>query len=174
MTGKGSADLPDIEPLIPGIPKTLYVAGAQVALVEVDLLTGKIDVLKMHNIIDAGKVINRQGVEGQSEGGLVQGVGYALFEDCILSEGKLVNSDFSTYILPSIHDIPGEIITTILEEPSTIGPYGAKGIAEVVIVPTAPAILNAVFDAIGERFTKIPLSQEDVKMRLMGYQEKDR
>jgi xanthine dehydrogenase molybdenum-binding subunit len=173
MTGKGFADLPDMEPLIPGIPKTLYVAGAQVALVEVDIFTGKVDVLNMHNIIDAGKVINRQGVEGQSEGGLVQGLGYALYEDCILSEGKLLNHDFSTYIIPSIHDIPGEIITTILEEPSTIGPYGAKGVAEVVIVPTAPAILNAVCDAIGERFTKIPLTQEDVKMRMIGYQEND-
>jgi xanthine dehydrogenase molybdenum-binding subunit len=171
LTGKGFANLPELEPLIPGIPKNVYVAGAQVALVEVDLMTGKVDVLKMHNVIDAGKVINRQGVEGQSEGGLVQGVGYALFEDCILSEGKLVNSDFSSYIIPSVQDIPDELKTTILEEPSTIGPYGAKGIAEVVIVPTAPAILNAVYDAIGERFTKIPLTQEEVKMRLIGFQE---
>ena len=171
MTGRGYANLPELEPLIPGIPKTLYVAAAQVALVEVDILTGKVDVLKMHNVIDAGKVINQQGVVGQSEGGLVQGVGYTLFEDCMVSDGKFINQDFSTYILPSIQDIPDNVVTTILEEPSTIGPYGAKGIAEVVIVPTAPAILNAVYDAIGERFTKIPLSQEDVKMRLLGHQD---
>jgi len=171
LTGKGFSDLPEIEPLIPGIPKNLYVAGAQVALVEVDTLTGEVEVLKMQNIIDAGKVINRQGVEGQSEGGLVQGVGYTLFEDCIVSEGNVMNHDFATYIIPSIRDIPDEVVTTILEEPSTIGPYGAKGIAEVVIVPTAPAILNAVYDALGERFTKIPLTPEDVVLRLMERRE---
>jgi len=171
LTGKGTADLPEIEPLISGIPKTLYVAGAQVALVEVDTLTGEVEVLKMHNVIDAGKVINRQGVEGQSEGGLVQGVGYTLFEDCIVRDGKVLNHDFSTYIIPSIRDVPGEVVTTILEEPSTVGPYGAKGIAEVVIVPTAPAILNAVYDALGERFTKIPLTSEDVGLRLIERRE---
>jgi CO/xanthine dehydrogenase Mo-binding subunit len=170
LTGKGFANIPEVEPLIPGIPKNLYVAGVQVALVEVDLMTGKIDVLKMHNVIDAGKVINRQGVEGQSEGGVVQGLGYALMEDCILSDGVFLNSDFATYIIPSVKDVPGDMETTILEVPSVIGPYGAKGIAEVVIVPTAPAILNAVYDAIGERFTKIPLSAEDVAMRLINRQ----
>jgi len=166
LTGKGFANIPDVEPLIPGIPKVLYAAGVQVALVEVDLLTGKVDVLKLHNVIDAGKVINQQGIEGQSEGGLAQGLGYALLEDCVVSDGQFVNTNLSTYIIPSISDVPYEMVTTLLEEPSKLGPYGAKGVAELVLVPTAPAILNAVYDAIGERFTKIPLTSEQVLKRM--------
>lgn len=166
LTGKGTADLPEIEAVIPGIPYHLYTNGAQTALVEVDLLTGKVEVLKLHSVIDAGKAINEQGIEGQSEGGLSQGIGYALLEDCITKDGQFVNPDLSTYIIPSISDVPVEMETTILEEPGSLGPYGAKGIAELVLVPTAPAILNAVYDAIGERFTNIPLSAEDVLRRL--------
>jgi len=128
----------------------------------VDLLTGQVEVLKMHSIIDAGKVINQQGIEGQTEGGIIQGLGYALYEDTIIKDGRFQTTGFSTYILPTSEDIPGELITTFLEEPSKLGPYGAKGIAEIVLVPTAPAILNAVTDALDIRFTKIPLTAEEV------------
>jgi len=166
MTGKGSFSTPEGEALIPGIPGFLHTTGAQVALVEVDLLTGKVDVLKLHSVIDAGRVINQQGIEGQSEGGLAQGIGYALLEDTIVSDGQFLNPDLSTYIIPTISDVPYEMVTTCLESPGTVGPYGTKGVAEIVLVPTAPAILNAVFDAIGERFTKIPLTAEDVLGRM--------
>lgn len=165
LRGIGLADIPDKEALLPGIPSHLYTTGVQIALVEVDLLTGQVDVLKMHSIIDAGKVINQQGIEGQTEGGIIQGLGYALYEDTLIKEGKFQTNGFSTYILPTSQDVPGELTTTFLEVPSELGPYGAKGIAEIVLVPTAPAILNAVTDAIGERFTKIPLKPEDIIRR---------
>ncbi len=166
LVGKGLYRTPEGESLIPGIPGFLHTSGTQVALVEVDLLTGKVDVLKLHSVIDAGRVINQQGVEGQSEGGVAQGIGYALLEDTIVADGKFLNPEFSTYIIPTIADVPYDIVTTCLEKPGTVGPYGAKGIGEIVLLPTAPAILNAVYDAIGERFTKIPLSAEDILMRL--------
>ena len=76
------------------------------------------------------------------------------------------NTSLSTYIIPSIGDVPYDITTTTIEEAGFIGPYGAKGIAEIVCIPTAPAILNAVYDAIGERFTRVPLTAEAVLRRL--------
>ena len=166
IKGVGLADIPDKEALMPGIPAHLYTTGVQIALVEVDILTGQVDVLKMHSIIDAGKVINQQGIEGQTEGGIIQGLGYALYEDTIVTEGNILTRGFSTYLLPTSNDIPTDLMTTFLEEPSKLGPYGAKGIAEIVLVPTAPAILNAVTDAVGIRFTKIPLTAEEVQRKL--------
>ena len=167
LIGKGSGEFPEGDFYQAwGIPSFMYTSGVQLALVEVDLLTGKIDVLKLENVFDAGKVINRQGIEGQSEGGIIQGLGYALLEDCIVTDGIMQNPNLSTYIIPSIGDVPYDITTTTIEEPGFIGPYGAKGIAEIVVIPTAPAIVNAVYDAIGERFTKIPLTPEAVLRRL--------
>jgi CO/xanthine dehydrogenase Mo-binding subunit len=165
LLGQGNAYMPEVEEVSPGIPHKVFGYSAQVALVEVDLLTGEVDVLKIHNVIDAGKIINRQGVEAQSEGGIAQGLGYALFEDTLMENGQMLNPQLSTYIIPSISDMP-EIETTILEYPEPEGPYGAKGVAEIVLTPTAAAILNAVYAATGERFTRIPLTPERVLGRL--------
>ena len=165
LKGIGMADIPDKDALLPGIPAHLYTTGVQIALVEVDILTGQVEVLKIHSIIDAGKIINQQGIEGQTEGGIIQGLGYALYEDTVVTDGLIQNRGLSTYILPTAVDVPGELVTEFLEVPSKLGPYGAKGIAEIVLVPTAPAIINAVADAIGERFTKIPLRPEDIIIR---------
>ncbi|MEE8392003.1 MAG: xanthine dehydrogenase family protein molybdopterin-binding subunit [Anaerolineae bacterium] len=165
LLGQGNSHMPQAEEISPGIPHKVFGYGAQVALVEVDLLTGEVDVLKIHSVIDAGKIINRQGVEAQSEGGIAQGLGYALFEDTLMENGQMLNPRMSTYIIPSISDIP-EIETTILEYPEPEGPYGAKGVAEVVLTPTAAAILNAVYAATGKRFTRIPLTPERVLERL--------
>jgi CO/xanthine dehydrogenase Mo-binding subunit len=166
LLGRGSAHMPEAEEVSPGIPHKVFGYGAQVALVEVDLLTGEVDVLKIHSVIDAGRVINRQGAEAQSEGGIAQGLGYALSEDTLVADGRILNPRMSTYIIPSIADVPVEIETTILECPEPEGPYGAKGIAEIVMTPTAAAILNAVYAATGERFTRIPLTSERVLGRL--------
>jgi CO/xanthine dehydrogenase Mo-binding subunit len=167
LTGNGSGEFPEGDFYQAwGIPSFMYTAGVQLALVEVDLLTGQIDVLKLENVFDAGKVINQQGIEGQSEGGIIQGLGYALMEDCVVADGLMQNTSLSTYIIPSIGDVPSDITTTLVEKPGHIGPYGAKGIAEIVLIPTAPAILNAVYDAIGERFTRIPLTPEAVLRRV--------
>jgi CO/xanthine dehydrogenase Mo-binding subunit len=111
-------------------------------------------------------VINRQGVEAQSEGGIVQGLGFALYEDSVVQEGVMVNPTLSTYIIPSICDVPTDITTTILEYPEADGPYGAKGVAEIVLTPTAAAILNAVHSATGLRLTRVPLTPEQVLERI--------
>ena len=140
----------------------VFAYNAQAALVEVDLLTGKVSVLKIHSVVDAGKVINQQGFEGQSEGGITQSLGYTLMEDCIQKEGRVMNPTLSTYIAPYINDVPDEIITTAVEDPDPQTAFGAKGVAEVVMCGTPSAILNAVYDAVGVRFTQIPLTPERV------------
>jgi CO/xanthine dehydrogenase Mo-binding subunit len=166
LLGQGNAHMPEAEEIAPGIPHKIFGYGAQVTLVEVDLLTGEVDVLKVHSVIDAGKVINRQGVEAQSEGGIAQGLGYALSEDTLVEDGQILNPRMSTYIIPSISDVPVEIETTILEVPVPAGSYGAKGIGEIMLSPTAAAVLNGVYDATGRRFTRIPLLPERVLGRL--------
>ncbi len=166
IVGQGNAHMPEAQELSPGIPHKIFGYGAQIALVEVDLLTGEVELLKLESVIDAGKVINRQGVEAQSEGGMVQGIGFALYEDSLVEDGVMVNLTLSTYIIPSISDVPPDLKTTILEYPQEDGPYGAKGVAEIVMTPTAPAILNAVHDATGLRFTQVPLSSEGVMGRI--------
>jgi CO/xanthine dehydrogenase Mo-binding subunit len=166
LLGQGNARMPEAEEIAPGIPHKMFGYGAQVTLVEVDLLTGEVDVLKVHSVIDAGKAINRQGVEAQSEGGIAQGLGYALSEDTLVEDGQILNPRMSTYIIPSISDVPVEIETTILEYPGPAGSYGAKGIGEIVLTPTAAAVLNGVYDATGRRFTRIPLLPERVLGRL--------
>lgn len=171
LLGEGEAHMPEAPVVSPGIPHKVFSYGAQVALVEVDLLTGEVKVLKLHSVLDAGKIINRQGVEAQSEGGLAQGLGYALLEDSLVKEGMILNPRLSTYIIPSIKDMPIDVETTILEYPEPDGPYGAKGIAEIVLTATAAAILNAVFDATGERFTQIPLTPERVLERLLPHED---
>jgi CO/xanthine dehydrogenase Mo-binding subunit len=166
LLGHGNAQVPEVEEIAPGLPHRRFGYAAQVVLVELDLLTGEVDVLKVHNIVDAGKVINRQGIEAQSEGGIVQGLGYALSEDTLVEDGQILNPRLSTYIIPSISDVPVEIETTALEYPEEPGPYGAKGIGEIVFTPTAAAVLNGVYDATGKRFTRIPLLPESVLRRL--------
>jgi CO/xanthine dehydrogenase Mo-binding subunit len=173
LLGQGNAQVPEVEEIAPGLPHRRFGYAAQVALVEVDLLTGEVDVLKVHQVIDAGKVINRQGVEAQSEGGIAQGLGYALSEDTLVEEGQILNPRMSTYIIPSISDVPVEIETTILEYPGPAGSYGAKGIGEIVFTPTAAAVLNGVYDATGNRFTCIPLLPERVLGRLSDADDAD-
>jgi CO/xanthine dehydrogenase Mo-binding subunit len=158
--------MPEAEAIAPGMPHRYFGYAAQVALVEVDLLTGEVHVLRVHNVVDAGKAINHQGIEAQSEGGIAQGLGYALSEDTLVEEGQILNPRLSTYIIPSACDVPVEIETTILQVPATAGPHGAKGIGEIMFTPTAAAVLNGVYDATGRRFTRIPLLPERVLGRL--------
>ena len=159
------------DPIAPGLPHEVYAYAAQIALVEVDVLTGEIDVLQIENYLDAGHAINPQGVMGQSEGGIAQGIGYALLEEVLLKDGHFLNPKLSTYIIPSITDVPSTIKTTILEEPEPLGPYGARGIAEICITPTAAAILNAVQDAIGIYFDRVPVTPEMILEALDDHTE---
>lgn len=144
-----------------GLPHLVFCSNTQIVLVEVDTLTGEVAVKKAVAIPDCGTVINPINVEGQSEGGIVMGMGYALWEENIVEKGEFRNTGLSTYILPSTWDVP-EIETIPVEIPEESGPFGARSVAEVTTTPTAPAILNAIADAIGVRFTELPVTPEKV------------
>lgn len=144
-----------------GKPWQAYVFGAQVAEVEVDTATGEVQLLGIWACHDVGKAINPKGVEGQVEGGVVQAVGQALMEDYQLVNGYTTTGSFAKYILPTSLDVP-KITTKIIEDPDPLSPLGAKGIGEPAMVPTAPAIMNAIYDAIGVRIKSLPATPEKI------------
>jgi CO/xanthine dehydrogenase Mo-binding subunit len=138
-----------------------YSYATQVAEVSVDTLTGLVKVEHVWAAHDIGKAINPAGIEGQVEGGVVQGAGWALSENFILEEAEIKTTNLSTYLLPTTLDSPG-VNTIIIEEPEKEGPWGAKGVGEPSIIPTAAAIVNAASNAVGHQFTSIPLLPEHV------------
>lgn len=144
-----------------GSPWQAYVFGTQVAEVEVDTLTGEVQVLGIWAAHDVGRAINPRGVEGQIEGGVVQGLGQALMEDYQTRDGHPVTHGFAKYILPTALDIP-QINSIIVEDPDPRSPLHAKGIGEPSLVPTAPAVMNAIYDAIGVRITALPATPEKI------------
>ena len=133
--------------------------GTHVAIVEVDPETGKTRILNYTAAHDVGRVINPIGLEGQVEGGVAQGIGFALYENMIVEDGTLVNPNFTDYHLPTIFEIPG-IDIVFDEEPDVSGPFGAKGIGEPPIIPVAAAIANAIFNATGVQVKQLPINQE--------------
>lgn len=144
-----------------GSPWQAYVYGCQVAEVEVDTVTGEVQVLGMWAAHDVGRAINPRGVEGQIEGGIVQGLGQALMEDYKIENGHTTTHGFAKYILPTSLDVP-QINSIIVEDPDPLSPLGAKGIGEPSLIPTAPAIMNAIYDAIGVRITSLPATPEKI------------
>jgi CO/xanthine dehydrogenase Mo-binding subunit len=144
-----------------GAPHHLYGYLTHVVMVEVDTLTGETDVLRVVSIPDAGKVINPQGLEGQAEGGAVMGIGYTLFEDVLIENGYHKTRNFTDYIIPTIRETP-LIETFPVEEPEQSGPFGAKGIGEVVMIPIIAAIMSAIYDATGARIFQLPATPERV------------
>jgi CO/xanthine dehydrogenase Mo-binding subunit len=144
-----------------GHPHLLYSSNVQLVQLSVDVETCETTVERVVCFPEVGKVINRLGLEGQCEGGVAQGIGYALMEQVIASQGRIVNDDLTRYPIPTAADVPPiEIIP--IEVPEATGPYGAKGVAENATIPTAPAILDAIAEAIGVRFTSIPVTPERV------------
>ena len=143
----------------PVFPDFTY--GCHAVDVAVDTETGEVTVLKSVGAHDIGQAINPQAVEGQIEGGALMGQGYALSEELIYEEGKLVSPSFSEYLIPTSMDMP-EITSVILESRSGLGPFGAKGIGEPSLTPVAPAIANAVADAIGGRVFDLPITPEKI------------
>ncbi|MGH7825564.1 MAG: xanthine dehydrogenase family protein molybdopterin-binding subunit [Candidatus Binatia bacterium] len=135
--------------------------GAQAVEIEVDQETGSIKVLKVVSAHDVGKAINPPLVTGQVEGGVVMGLGYALREKLQMDDGRITNPTFSDYGIPFAQEIP-PIQSIILESPLAVGPFGAKGIGEIGIFGIAPAVANALENAIGIRLTELPLSPERV------------
>jgi CO/xanthine dehydrogenase Mo-binding subunit len=150
-------------------PKTgqgekLYVAYtfvSQVVDVEVDTDTGIVQVLKVYTTADIGKAINPQNVEGQIEGGTVQGIGMALMEEQVIKEGITLNPDLTGYLIPTSMDTP-RFTTRLVENEDSEGPFGAKGIGEPATIATAPAIANAIYDAIGVRIFDLPITPEKI------------
>ena len=142
-----------------------YVYGAHAIEVSVDMDTGEVKVLKSIAAHDVGQCVNRAAVEGQVEGGTQNGQGYALSEEMLYEEGRLVTPSFSEYLMPTSMDMP-KVECILLESGSGIGPFGAKGIGEPALTPVAPAIANAVADAIGVRIFELPITPERVIMAL--------
>lgn len=142
-------------------PVAFWSMGVNGAEVEVDIETGKVKVLKMVSVFDAGKVINPAMYEGQAEGAMVQAMGTALYEELKLKDGRVMNPSFVDYKIPAFEDMP-EMIVEAIEKPEPTGPYGARGIGEITMVPGAPAIANAVANAIGVRFLRMPLTPDVV------------
>lgn len=140
----------------------VYSFCTNIAEVEVDMETGEYKVTRITSAHDMGKAINPQQVEGQIEGGTLQGLGYATMEEIRHDvNGRMLNNAFATYILPTTEDTP-EIDPIIVEHPYDRGPYGAKGFGEVPLMGVAPAIVNAIYNATGVRARKIPVKPEKI------------
>lgn len=141
----------------------VYVFGCIAVVADVDTLTGKVEVRKVWSAHDIGRAINPQSAEGQIQGAVVQGLGYALLEEMVWEDGRLVNPSFMDYKIPDGLDVPYAIEPILIEDaPEESGPFGAKGVGEAGIVGVAPAVANAVADATGVRITRIPLTSERV------------
>ena len=143
------------------IPHLAYMYGTAIALVEVDTLTGSTKVLKFFLSTDSGKMINPQSYTGQCEGAIVQGLGFALTEETQINEGITKTNNFTTYIIPTICDVP-EIQIDPVETYEKVGPFGAKGLGEIGIIPVGSAVANAIYDATGERVFTLPATPERV------------
>jgi CO/xanthine dehydrogenase Mo-binding subunit len=148
-----------------------YTYGAHAVEVSVDTDTGEVRVLKSIAAHDIGQCINPAAVEGQIEGGAQNGQGYALSEEMLYHEGRLITPSFSEYLMPTSMDMP-KVQCILLESRSGIGPFGAKGIGEPAMTPVAPAIANAVADAIGVRVHEMPITPERIVKALRDHTQR--
>lgn len=162
---------PPTTPLDPvtgaGRPNFCYGYAAQAVVVDVDTVTGNVSVRAVVSAHDVGQAINRQQVEGQVEGCLAQALGYALLENFIVRDAIVLTPHLSTYLLPTALDMPREIVPVILELADPVGPFGARGMAEMPLVPFAPAVAAAIHDAIGIWLSDLPFTPERVLTALV-------
>ncbi len=147
-------------------PHISYGYATQIALVEVDAETGEVGVLKLYSAHDVGRAVNPLMVKGQIGGGVHMGEGYALMEEYVQQKGVVKTRKFSEYFIPTVLDMPRELVSIIVEVPDPTGPYGATGVGEMTTLPTAPAILSAIHDATGVWIEELPATAEKV---LMGF-----
>ncbi len=138
---------------------------AQAAEVSVNTQTGEVKILKIIAATDVGKALNPLGLLGQIEGGVMMAIGNALTEEFIIEDGYIFTDRLARYRIPSISYTP-EIIPIIVEDPTAEGPYGAKGIGEIISIPTTPAITNAIYNAVGVRIKSLPINQEKILLEL--------
>jgi CO/xanthine dehydrogenase Mo-binding subunit len=165
ITGEATFD-PPTSPLDEdgqGVPYGVYGFGAHMAEIEVDVELGTVRVLKVTAAHDVGRAINPTLIEGQIEGGVAQGLGMALMEEFFPGKGENLHD----YLIPSAGDIP-PVDSILIEDPSPIGPFGAKGIGEQAVIPTAPAILNALHDAIGIRVRRVPATPDRIRAAILA------
>ncbi len=148
-------------------PNFMYAYAAQAVEVEVDTETGHVRLIRVVSAHDVGKAINPDLVVGQIEGGIVQAQGYVIQENLITKGGHVLTDQFSTYLLPTIWDIPEKVESVIVEIPAEIGPWGAKGVGELPYLPLAPAITAAIHEATGVWIDEFPLTPERV-LRALG------
>lgn len=144
-----------------GAPYWPYTFNACSVELEVNTLTGQVEIKRAKMAQDVGRAVNPHLIEGQIEGGFVMAMGMTLYEDLNLYEGKILNNKFSKYLMPIALDTP-DIEAFIIEDPEGTAPYGAKGIGEPVMVPVIPAILNAIYNATGVRVFELPATPENL------------
>jgi aldehyde oxidoreductase len=149
-----------------GKPYAVYGFGAHLAEVEVDTELGTVNVTRITAAHDVGRAINPTLVEGQIEGGAAQGLGMALMEEFFPGKGENLHD----YLIPTIGDMP-PVESILIEDASAEGPFGAKGVGEQALIPTAPAILNAIYDAIGVRIYKLPATPDKVRAAILAKSE---
>ena len=145
-----------------GTPNYCYGYVSQAVEVEVDTRTGLVRILKIISVHDVGRAINKQQVEGQIEGCLAQAVGYTLTENLLSREGKILTPYFSTYLLPTTLDMPTEVYPVLLELADPNGPFGARGVAEMPLVPFAGTVASAIHAATGAWVSELPMTPERV------------
>jgi aldehyde oxidoreductase len=146
-----------------GVPYAVFGFGAHLAEIAVDTELGAVKVLKISAAHDVGRAINPTLIEGQIEGGAAQGLGHALMEEFFPGKGENLHD----YLIPTAGDMP-PVESILIEDPSPIGPFGAKGIGEQAVIPTAPAILNAIHDAIGVRIRRVPATPDRIRTAILS------
>jgi len=145
----------------PAPARPFFAYGAQAVALQVDKTTGKVDLLKVIASHNVGKAVFKAGVEGQIQGGVAMGLGYALSEEVIFANGRPVNDSFLDYRLPTMADIP-EIVPIIVEKEDAKSPEDIRGVGEPTTIPTAAAVANAIYDAVGVRVNHLPMTPEKI------------
>ena len=139
-----------------------YSFAAQAVLLNVNMETGKVAVDRVIAAQDVGKAINPIKIEGQIEGAVIQALGWTLIEKFISEDGHALTDNLSTYLIPTVVDIPAHVESILIERPDPQGPYGVRGVGEIPFIPLAPAVIAAIKHATGIWFNQIPLTPEDV------------
>jgi CO/xanthine dehydrogenase Mo-binding subunit len=153
-------------------PHVTYGYGTQIAEVDVNAETGEVRLKQVWAAHDVGQAINPMHVEGQIQGAISQAQGWALLEDFVAQDGYLRTKSYADYLIPTVYDMPDEIHPLILEVPDPQGPYGVRGLGEMPMLVLAPAILDAIHDATGIWFNKLPVKAEDVLLALKAKEDR--
>jgi CO/xanthine dehydrogenase Mo-binding subunit len=170
LTAWHNEDRPAIDPETGrAYPNVAYGYVAQAIEVEVDIETGLIDLIRVVSANDVGRAVNPNLVQGQIEGAVVQAQGYAVMEKLVSVDGVIRNPYLSSYLIPSVLDVPREVKSVILEYADPIGPWGARGMAEMPFLTVAPAIVAAVYDATGVWIDDLPLTPDRVVKALRAH-----